>query len=145
VSDTGETAVDPDSAPPVLKFTPALESVSLLHDHNSVVDSPIVILSSLLLTLADDGGLLTVTVAESLADPALFEHVMVYDFVLPGLTDTDPAVAPFTGPKLVLVQLSALVLPHVRVEDPPVVMEDGIAESVAVGAGVHIGVVKVPE
>ena|SRR5271157_6103537 len=92
---------------------------------------------------------LTVTVALATGEvPPAPVQVMEYVVVTVGETDVEPEVP--DAVKLVPEQLVALVLLHVSVDDCPLVMEVGFAESVAVGTGfpacvVALAVLELPE
>src|SRR5262249_45963040 len=82
----------------------------------------------------------TVMVTEESAEvPPAPEHVIEYVVVTEGLTTTEPVVPEALKPTP--VQLVALVEVQDRLADPPLVMELGEAERVAVGKGVVLVVV----
>jgi hypothetical protein len=61
-------------------------------------------------------------------------HEIVYVVVEPGLTDCDPEVATFPMP-LSSVHAVAFDALHVRVDDPPCVIEIGFADKLTLTAG----------
>lgn len=83
------------------------------------------------------GGVLedeTVTVADPVAFPPAPVHVIEYVVEVVGETEVEPLVP--LPEKPVVVHEEAFVELHVRVEDPPEVIEVGDAERETVGAGV---------
>ena len=86
----------------------------------------------------------TVTGALACAELDPFEQITVYVVVVVGETDVLPEVElPAPVEKLVPVQVIALVLDQVRVEDPPVIVI-GLAVRLAVGTEVAVIVVVWP-
>jgi hypothetical protein len=77
---------------------------------------------------------LTVTVADCPAVPPGPVQVRVYVVVLVGWTCWEPLVARTPAHPPLAVQLVAWLLDHVRVLASPVVIMDGLAESVTAGA-----------
>jgi hypothetical protein len=127
----GVTVTVPEVALPVEKPVPVQE-VAFVELHVSVEDWPLVIEVGLAERDAVGGGTVpTVTVALAVPVPpapvqeTLYICVAVGDIV--AVPDMPEAVKP------VPVQLMAFVELHVSVEDWPMVMEVGLAESVTLG------------
>lgn len=122
----GETERVPDVAPLVEKLVP-VQLVALVEDQVSVEDCQLAMDEGLAVRVAvGTGGADTVTVTE-LETPL---QVAVYVVDVVGETTTDPDVA-LPVEKLVPVQLAAPDEDQVSVDDCPVVIAVGLAESVA--------------
>ena len=80
------------------------------------------------------GAGVTVTVAESFAEPPAPVQLTEYAVVTDGVTASEPETAPLVE-KPLPVQLVAFVLLHVSVEELPKTIDAGVAVSVAVGRG----------
>lgn len=109
----------------------------VVQDNVAVCPAWIVIDAGLSDAVGSGAGTFTETVAFAVADtPEALVAIKVYGVVTVGLTDWEPlapTVAPFN------VTETALVVLHVSIDDWPLMIVVGFADSVAVGAGSTVG------
>ena len=133
----GETVADPE-VPVAVKPEPVHE-VALVELQESVAEEPAVIevgdAESDAVGAEGGGGTgePTATPARGVTDPPAPVHVRVYVGVAVGVTDCVPLVALVPVQPLLAVHEVAFVELHESVADPPVVIEVGFADRVAVG------------
>ena len=119
----------PDHAPE------AVQLVALVDDQVRVEDSPLATLVGFAVSVTVGAGEVVVTVTDRLVVPPLPVHDNVnVVFAVSAEVAWLPLVAfePLQPPEA--VQLVALLVDHVRVDDPPLTTEAGLAVSVTVGA-----------
>ena len=124
---------EPDVALPVLKPVP-VHDVAFVELQVRSEEPPEETLEGLAErdAVGDCAAAVTVTVALAFAEPLEPEQVTVYVFVTPGATAKVPLVAPPVE-KSELVQDVACVELQLKTEVCPLVMDEGLAESDAVG------------
>lgn len=151
---SGESAVECESAPVVVKSVPAENAndavVEYLHVAFSLVvaESVVCVVPAARFTvgaiIVTDGGVVStgaviVTLADCVADPPVPVHCKVYVWLVERFVkDCVPLVAlvPFQAP--LAVQVVALVEDQVMVEPLPLVTDVGDAEIVTVGTGARV-------
>ena len=131
------TTAEPLIAPPVEKPAP-VQDAALVELHDRVDGRPgftdVGFADSDTAGTGGGGGAAaTLTVAVAVEDPPFPEQVTEYVAVALGVTTAEPEVPDAVKPAP--VQDVALVELHERFDDCPAVIDEGLAESEAVGAG----------
>jgi hypothetical protein len=130
----GETDCDP-LVPTGAPFSVTETAFVVFHD--SIDVPPLVMLVGFAEIVAVGAGAFTVTVAVAVADtPDALVATSVYVVVALGEYDCDPLSA--TGAPFMVTDVAFVVL-HVSVDDCPLVIDVGLADNVAVGAGSVVG------
>jgi hypothetical protein len=114
--------------------TLAVQAVALVVDQVSVVELPKLMVDGLAEMVRVGAAALTVIVADEEAEPPGPVQVRVYMVVLVGETDSVPLVVLLPLQPLEAVQEVALAELQVKVDELPLVIVEGLAERLTVGA-----------